>query len=262
MRPAGEQEVASMMGAVVVMLGSLMIGVIMDAAVSSRMAMLVVRRFERATVRDLAARSAAEYAAMLLQRDTNRAIDHPGEEWAVAALPRGKGWEGVWPDGASVRVVDLERCPDAALFSGGRSTAHGDFDSAARPRWMNVMTAGVEAWVTAGFTPEMARVLRGRVEEGMGDVRDLYSVQALTGRDLQRLRMLVDQGMVGMRSEIFRVVYCEPGVDRRYRTTHLISPAPMAAAGSCICREMILRREPTFGGIRLLDSRQRTCEVH
>ncbi|MBN1424595.1 hypothetical protein JXA88_08565 [Candidatus Fermentibacteria bacterium] len=239
-----------MMGVVVLWLASLMIVVLMDAAVSARMSLLMVRRYERHAAADLAARSAAEYAAMLLQQDSDRAVDHPGDGWAVATLPKGIGYGGIWPEGASLRITDLERHPNPGLFPGNRG--RGPPDGGVGARWMNVLTACEEAWVVAGFSPEAARALRVRTDEGIREVRDLSSAPGLTGIDLQRLTLLSDQGLLAMRSEVFRVEYCETRPthrENRRRGGGESSTHGMSQAGCC---EIILRREPSRGGIALI----------
>ncbi len=239
-----------MTGNLVIWLGSLVLALAMDAAVNARLAVYTVRRHQRRTVVELTARSAAEYGAMLLQRDADRAVDGPGYAWATAVLPDSGEYRNVWPRHALFVITDLER-EAAAVSPSGPVPPGAGVTPADRPRWINALTAPAETWEAVGFTVSGALALVQRAAEGISDPNDLSSASGLTGSDLQLLRLLLDRGLLSVRSEFFRVAYSEASrwgaASSTGRGKTGAAPA-LTGAGYA----MVLRREPARGSVRLL----------
>ncbi len=227
-------------GVIAVWLGALMGAAALQAGALALVTVRLVARYERLGVESLAARSATELAAMLLQRD-DRARDALTDAWATSTLPDTGAFGRVWPPGASLVIVDLERQPPH-LLRGGLAQEGG----VPRARRMNILTAPPDTWERLGFSPESARQLVSTARTA-SDVRDLSATPGLSTRERAILELLLQAHALTMRSEMFLVRYCHPRVPlgaRRWRAT--AGEGPQQA-----CYEAILRREPARGGITM-----------
>ena len=259
LRVARNQAVAPVMGVIVVWLGSLVAVLVMDVAVNTRLAVHAVRRYERRSMEELAARSAAEYAAMLLQGDPDRSSDTPRDLWATAVLPDSGGYLAVWPDGAAVTITDLERTPLSVkhLRNDGTEVAGR---TVTMPRWLNVCTAPAESWEAMGISLRGAQGLVRLANQGLRDVRMVTTAEGLSSRDLQVLAMLLDRGLLATRSEFFHVAYHDDhgwspeGAAASVRAWPSHGQTPRSA-----CYAITLRREPARGVVSLLRMERTPC---
>lgn len=245
-RGARNQEVAAVTGMLALWIGAVLLAVAMDAAVNARLAVEAVRRYERRTAREMAVRSAAEFAAMVLQSDPDRARDTRDDAWAVAQLPDSGAYRGVWPHGARMTITDLERRPESALPVARAPSRAAPW----RGRWLNVLSATSDAWESLGISAAGARGLVEAASRGIRDVREVTSAPGLGERDERVLIRLLESGSLGLRSELFSVHYCEPVPHRpRDPPSKRVPTSPRSRAVSCV--EMLLWREPARGGVTM-----------
>lgn len=207
---------------VILSLSSLMVAMVVSAAVRVTWEVRAVARYEQRVREELAARSAVEYAVMLLQGDRQRGWDTLDEPWAQAQLPDTGGFSGVWPRGASFSIEDLERWPPAV----GKGPRPG-------PQWLNVCTAPVSSWRALGISERGAAALVERVREGIRTPDELCAVLR-DGPDEEVLRTLLASGVLGTRSEWFAVHYAHP-----------------RSGGEVSCHRVVVHREASTGRVRL-----------
>ncbi len=221
-----------MIGMILLLLGSLIIGLATDSAVDTRLAVLSVRAAKRRTIEELAARSAIELAAHALQLDKNRRRDTLSDRWATFSLPEDSEYSGVWPDNSQAHIIDNERYPTEMMVHlvTGEPGHSEESTSASNAQWMNVLTADEEAWIRLGFSGRSSAAMVSAVEEGIGAPDELTLIRGFSAKEVRILRRLLDGNLLGVRSERFTVV-CRTG-----RSTF----------------EALLRREPGKGTVELL----------
>ncbi len=106
-----------MMGLIILLVGSLIVGLAMDTALDMRLALVAVRRAEQRTIAELEARSLMELAARELSFDPDRRRDSRNDSWACLTLPSDQAYQGCWPSDAHVAVTDMERDPPPKLLA-------------------------------------------------------------------------------------------------------------------------------------------------
>jgi hypothetical protein len=196
----------AMIGLIILLVGALVVGMTMDAAVDVRLSVAAMNMTEKRIRSELVAESLLELAVDAVQSDVDLSTDTLQDSWADTIQITGDVLSQFVPNGAHAVIMDLERFPPQRLLSTlGKSGNVSSGDLVHCGSWVNIMTASRKTWRTLGFSRDAATYLAYTGDWKNSTDSHLMAIESMEVHDRILLNRLLNMDVLKKRSELFLV---------------------------------------------------------